>query len=403
MNEKKLIINTAICDTRDVTEEVINSYDSIVINSSAVLVSKESKELFSRYNIQMNTSDVLEISGDVEVMIQNGSFEISPGTKMSKPTMLLVNGSLEIKKNSEEALKTFVSINVNGSVSYPSDIVNQLPPFRVNGSTNSYPADAIKMNSTLIFDKAFILKAKNAKYYVKNKVVIADEALDLASLVKKGTTLITKKALIAENLLEDAIPLFEDETEIIMIPTGYTYVKNNKLDDMLIRQYGEKLYVDGDLIITSDGENALNKLVGLRVSGSILVVSKLADKLLMLDVEYSDLKKIKGQIIEDKGMLSISKNTIDTAHDGITIIDCGFVQINSDISSDEIEQKLQFIDCGAITCNPEQRGAIELVSEDVGHISDKVKLGPDKSYNSTDKSDLYPDNTIVINAASYKM
>jgi len=51
-----------------------------------------------------------------------------------------------------------------------------------------------------------------------NKVIIADETLDISSLTAKQTTFITKKAFIAENLLENAAKLFSDDTEIIVIP-----------------------------------------------------------------------------------------------------------------------------------------------------------------------------------------
>lgn len=401
MEKKKLVVNTAVCDARSVTEEVLNTYDSIVINAASILVSQESKVLFSRYNVEMNVSDMLEISGDVEVMTQNGSYEISEGTIMSKPTMLIVNGSLVISKDAEKALETFISIHVNGSVTYPSSLQNKLPPIKVNGSTTSYPSDAIYLKNTFTLDKVFILRAKDSKYFVKNKVIISDDTLDLSSLITKGTFFITKKAVIAENLLDKAIQLFNDETDIMVIPAGYKYIQSQELNDLVISKYGNKLYVDGDLIISSAGENALSKLTGLKVNGSILIADKLTDKLLSLDVEYNDLKKIKGKILAGKGMLNINKEYLKDLEDGITIIDCGYVQIDSDITAEEIREKLNFIDCGAIGCHPNQKAAIELVSEDVGYINDKVNQVFEDT--GEESSNLYDKNTQIINAAVYKM
>lgn len=396
MDKKELVINSAFCDTRTATEEVLNLYESIEINAATVLVSKESKELLSRYNISINTAETIEISKDTEVITHNGSFEISKSTKMSKPTILIINGSLEIKKEAADALKNIVSIHVNGYVSYPSDLQNQLPPISVNGTIESYPSDAIRLKNKQIIDKIFILKAKSTKYYAKNKIIIADESLDLSSLITKGTSFITKKAVIAENLLEDAIKLFEDDTDIMIIPSGYRYIEEETLNDFIINKYGDKIYVDGDLIINSDSENALSKLTGIRVNGSILIVKKLVDRLLNLDVEYKDIKVIKGKIIKDKGNLSINKNTLSGITDGVTISDCGMVKISSDITPEEIEEKLQFFGCGYISCHPDQRGAVELVSEDVGFINDEDKA------ESADSS-LYNKNTQVINSASYNL
>jgi hypothetical protein len=403
MEKKKLIVNAAVCDTRSVTEEILNSYESIEINAASILVSAKSKELLSRYHVTMNVSDMIEIDEDAGVNVQNGSYEISNGTIMAKPTVLIVNGSLQIEKNSEEALKSFISIIVNGSVTYPSGLQNQLPPLKVNGSTSTYPSDAICLKNKLILDKAFIIKAKKARYFVKNKVVIADETLDISSLVNKGSSFITRRAIIAEALLEDGVHLFEDETDIIVIPAGYRYVQGGNLNELMINKNGNKLYVDGDLIITSDSRNSLSKLAGIRVNGSILIADKLKDRLLDLDAEYNDIKAIKGNIISDKGIIKISKQTLMGKDDGITILDCGMVKLDIDLNPSEIEEKLQFIDCGYISCSPEQRGVIELVSEDVGFISDKGLGGLEELGEEEDTPNLYQENTQVINSASYTM
>ncbi len=402
MENKKLVINAAVCDTRSATEEVLNSYESIEINAAAILISTKSKELLSRHHVKMNASDIRELDEDIEVNVQNGSYQISQGTIMAKPTVLIVNGSLQIDKDSEEALKTFVSILVNGSVTYPSGLSNQLPSLKVNGSTTTYPSDAICMKNKLILDKAFIYKAKKARYFVKNKVVIADETLDIKSLVNKGVSFITRTAIIAETYIEDGVHLFDDEANIIMIPAGYSYIPGGNLNDMMVNKKGDKLYIDGDLIITLDSEDALKKLVSIRINGSIMVADTLKDRLLDLDTEYNDIKNIKGSIIADKGILNISKQTLMGFNDGVTIIDCGVVKLDTDIAPSEIEDKLQFIDCGIISCSPEQRSVIDRVSEDVGLINDSES--ENKAVDEEDDTHkLYANSTQVINAATYKM
>lgn len=398
-----MVVNAAICDTRSITEEILRTYEKIEINAATLLVSKESKELLSRYHVAINVADSMEISVDAELSIQNGTYEISDASIRAKPTVLIVNGTLQIKKGSERALETFISISVNGSVTYPDGLQNLLPPLKVNGTINTYPSDAICLKNRVTLDKVFMLKAKEAKYYVKNKVIISDDTLDISLLVTKGSSFITKRAIIAESQLENAVQLFDDETDIDVIPSGYKYVQGGKLNDIMISKYGDKLYVDGDLIITSESENALTKLSSLRVNGSILAANKLIDRFLNLDAEYKDLKMIKGNIIADKGILKISKRTLTDKNDGLTIIDCGAVQLDKDVTSSEIEEKLQFIDCGVIACHPEQRGAIELVSEDVGLISDQDLAGTNALGEESDNSSLYQENTQVINAASYKM
>lgn len=401
MENKELKINAVICDARKTSEELLKLYESIAINAVMVLVSKESKDLFARYNVKINASNIFEASKDAEIITYNGYFEISGNTKMSNSTLLIVNGHLDIKQDAVDALKSFDAIIVNGSVSYPSSIQNLLPPIKINGTIDSYPSDAIRLKHRHIVDKTFLLIAKNAKYYAKNEVVIADESLDLSSLNEKGTFFITKKAIIAEKLLDSAINLFGDDTDITVIPAGYKYVQEEYLNNYVINKYGDKLYVDGDLVITSDNEDALHKLTGLKVNGSIMISNNLVDYLTSIDAEYEDLEIIKGIIIEDRGMINISKETLARYKYGVTISDCGKVELSPDITPEEIEEKLMFIDCGYILCSPEQKGSVEMVSEDVGYVDDRSE--PHIMNSEEDVSGISDKNTHVIKTVFYSL
>ncbi|NLY18822.1 MAG: hypothetical protein GX045_07715 [Clostridiaceae bacterium] len=403
MEKKKLVVNCAVCDARNVTESTLKSYEKIEINAASVFVSKEAKEIFSLYNVSINAADINEIPQDVEVMVQNGAFELSETTVISRPAVLVVNGSLNIKNGAQNALGKIISILVNGQVSYPSNLQDYLPSIKVNGSTDSYPHDAIRLKNKLIIDNPFIIKAKeSAKYYVKNKVVIPDETLNISKLAGKGVSFITKKAIIAENLLEAALPLFNEDADTVVIPAGYSYIAGGKLDDVLIRKHGDKLYVDGDFIVTLENSNALEKITSIRVNGAVLIVENLMDKLNAIDAEYENIKTIKGTLIEDKGILSIDKRMLESNEHGITVSDCGVVKLKDDITPEDIEKKLQFTDCGCIFCNEEQKSSVELVSEDVGQIVDNNnESGFLKGI--IGGSDLYNNETQVINAANYTM
>lgn len=402
MEIKKLVVNAAICDARNVLEATLKAYESIAINAATILISKETKELLSRYNVSMNTSEVMELPLEAEIMVENGTFEVSERTLMSKPTVLIVNGTLDIQKNSKAALDMFLSIIVNGLVTYPSDLKDQLPPMKVNGTTECYPGDAIRLNNKLLLDRVFILKAKGSKYYVRNKVVITDSALDLTKLIENGVTFITKKALVVESQLEDAISLFDENVEIKVIPDGYAYVTEKKLDETLIQRYGDKLYIDNDFIITSDSAQALDRLIGVKVNGTVLIVQKLMEKFHSIAADYQKLRTIKGKIIEDKGTLTIDKQMVVNQEDGITVSDCGMVYLQEDITVQDIEERLQFIDIGCICCYPNQRGAVEFVAEDVGYIeSNQVKNSNSQGDSLEDK--LFNNDTKVVNAVSYKM
>jgi len=403
MDKKKLMINAAVCDARNVSESTLEAYEKIVINAALICVSDETKELMSRYNVNMNSSEIIEVPAGAEIMVENGTYEISVNTVMTKPTVLIVNGSLEIERGSQQALEKFLSIIVNGCASYPSEMKEQLSSLKINGTTECYPGDAIRLKSSLVMDKTFIIRAKEARYYVKDKIVIADGSLDVSALVEKGTTFKTNQVIIADNLLEKALTLFDEEVDIKIIPEGFTYVCGAVLNDALIQKNGDKLFIDGDLTINIQSENALNKLTCVKVNGTVLIVEKLMDRFQKLNLEYDKIKIIKGKILEDKIDINIDKRMIIKHEDGITVSDCAMVHLHEDITPDEIEEKLEFIDCGCIFCYPEQRCSVELVSQDVGRIEDSGKKGLSIIKEMLEDLHLFDKDTKVVNASNYKM
>lgn len=403
MTKKKLKINTALCDARNVTEAVLESYESVGINAALIIVSQESKELMSRYDVSMNAAKVEEAPADIELMVQNGKYEISDGTNLAKPVALVVNGVLNIYTSSQEVLEKFHTIIVNGKVSYPSNIEDKLPNISVNGKMEAYPADAIRLTSKFTMDKTFIIRAEDAKYYASNKVIISDPDLDMDALVKKGATFITKKAIITEELLESALPLFDAEVEIETIPVGYKYIGTETLKEVLIRKYGDSLYVDGDLTITLEGEKALDKVKNLKVMGTVYILEKLTDKLYEINSEYHDIVNIKGKIMNDRPLITIDSRMLKKHDDGITVQDCATVNIKDDVSPDEIEEKLQFIDCAYINCSEEQKSAVETVAEAVAFIDSSGKGKSSALGTLFNESGIFDKDTKTINTASYTM
>lgn len=407
MEKKNLQINAATCDTRNVSEETLDSYENISINAATILVSQGSKDLMAKYNVTMNAAEVIEVPKDVEIIVQNGSYDITNNTLFSKPVVLIVNGSLNIDTKSQEILDKFILIQVNGLVSYPSDIVDKLPVLKVNGTIEPYPADAVRLKNKLVIDKTFILRAKNKKYYVKNKVIISDKDLVLNALTNEGVKFITEKAIILDSILEEALPLFDEHVEIKIIPDGFTYADGGVLDDVLIRKYGDKLYVDGDLVINIESEKALNMLTMLKVDGTVFVNDKLVERFYNINPLYSQMEITKGVAIGDRAFLTIDKDILDKYVEGIRVFDCGVVTIKNDVDPDMIDKKLEFIDCGIINCGKNQKNSVEVVSKDVGLIIDNqndIIGGMKDLLGSIGLSDKEREkDTIVINVAEYTM
>lgn len=216
----KKVITCSTCDTRSATEESLSAFEKIIINTSDLLVSPESKLLLDRYGVEIHCAGVVEVPGNCVIRTVNGMAAITPTDTAGPATILQVNGRLDIAPGTQEALKRYVKIHVNGMVCYPNSLEGHLPMLDLNGSTTCYPDDAVILKNNTSIDHIFLLRAKDRLYWSPNRLICTDLTLDTAALKAKGARFDARKALIAESLLEDMVDLMDDRADIIPVPDG---------------------------------------------------------------------------------------------------------------------------------------------------------------------------------------
>lgn len=404
MDKKKLVINTSICDVRNVSENVLDQYESIAINAAVILVSEEAKESLAKHDVNMNAAEILEVSKEAEVIVENGSYELDAGTLFSKKVVLIVNGSLCLKKDiSLDTIDRIDKIIVNGSFEYPDTLAGKMPSIKVNGSIVTYPADSVRLKNRFVLDKSFIFRAKESRYYAADSVIITDDTLNIDALQKKGVAFITGRAVIAEKVFEAAASLFEEKTDIKMIPEGYVYLQGGTLTDALISKYGGRIWVDGDLKINNESVNALHNLESAVIEGSIITGRVYEKVILSKDIRYSDIRFVREKVLEDKGIIKVDMRMLNKYEDGITILDCGVVNIDEEITPEVLEDKLEIIDCGLINCYPEQSGSVELISRDCGKIDSSGKTTSGDIKDLIAGMGFLDKDTKIVNANHYCM
>lgn len=408
---KALVINCAVCDATLTKEETLQSYDRIKINAAVVLVSEETAPLFHRYNVSFSTANVVTVPAGAKVMIHNGRYTIAGGNAPAHPTALFVNGALTIEPGA--CLDNYAFILVNGSVSYPESMGPKLGMLTVNGGTERYPDDAILLKPTFVVDRVFQLRAKAGNYYASRRVVLTDCGLDASGLVQGGTRFLTRRAIVAEPLLEAALPLFGDEVDITVVPEGCAFVNEEKfrLDDRAVRRYGSKLYVNGDLTLNADSAGALAKLEYLRVNGDVTLPAGLAEAFEAIDSEYGELKVVRDVCIYDQVFTEVGLSALEQPG-GLSVLDCVKVTLARDIPPQLIRERLDIRDCAAVVCTPEQRDAVEAVCADVAVIQNGGEkgdpftvgaLGEDGFSLGSTVADALSGQKKVINAASYQL
>lgn len=403
---KKMVVNCAECDMRNVSEETLKSYEQITVNAATVLVTPEKKDLIARYNVILNVADVIEVPAgeNVRVVNQNGSYDLTAdrAPQDGETVLLFVNGVLNIDADAAEAAQKYYKINVNGTVTMPKSVSGALHNLSVNGLVNTYPDGAIRLRRNAVIDKTFPLRAKeNALYWAFRRLIFTDLALDTEKLHNRNVRFAAKTALIAESLAETVVPMLSEDTDIQIVPDGTEFFGFDvRMNKRFLKKFGTKAYINGDLTVEDEAAEILPEIEYLYVNGSVKISEALADAFEDVDAHYDELviQKKTGKIIEDHVRATVDKALLEKYADGILVTDCAMVHIAKDVPSELILERLSIADCAKVFCTEEQEAAVCAVSRDVASI------GGDESLKDeiTGALHLNPD-VKVVNASDYVM
>lgn len=373
-NKKTLKINCTVCDVRNVTEELLNVYNEVKINAVHIITSPKAQALLGRYNVRLNCAGTTTSDENVSASTINGPLTIAPDQVMPEGKIyLIVNAPLEILPGCEKVLKSYAGMTVNGPVTCPESMVGLLSSFNINGPIRTYPDGSIILKSTTVLNRVFYLRARqNALYYAASRIVALASDIDFTKLAEKNVRFVTKKLLVSESLAESAVPLFNEKTDIVILPDGCAYVDGDaELNATLLNRYGEKLCINGDLNITPDNATLLDQISFLHVNGDLLVSKSLKDRVLTMDLEYNDLYVVGGVLITNRAQVEISAAMLESAEDGLSVMNCAHVSISAGVSPELLQEKLvSIINCATVSCvSKEQLDAVVLLARDVASLS----------------------------------
>ena len=409
---KKKIINAAICDARDVTEEALAGFDSITVNAAFLIVGARAKALLNQYPVAMNAATILELPDGQDIKVQsiNGKGEIGPEAD-GTDVFLMVNGKLVIADGSREAVKSYYRIMVNGKVLMPKSYEGLFPNLQVNGKTAYYPDGATILKTDTEIDDLFALRASNHLYYCSGNLYFLDAGIDADQMLEKGLRFTAKKIVIAESLVGKLVSLFDEETELVKVPDGTQRIDDDlELKPKTIRKYGSKLCVCGDVTIT-DAE-ALSALEYLYVDGTVSINKDLEDAFDGIESVYDELKIIDPDLgqIADRPAVKVGAAVLWKYPKGVRVEDCAKVTLSEELSAEDIMERLRIADCALVVCTKEQEEAVHMIAEDVAMI--KV-AGQDQEDGEDDEDGMVGGmlgsflgklkDAQVINTAEYKM
>jgi len=371
--KKKLMINTEICDARTIVEEDYAKYENIMINTELLLVNERAKSVLARLPVTLNAEETIALPEDmcVEVRTVNGKTKIGPESSFAENTLLAVNGRLEILPGAQEAIEKCYKIMVNGSVLLPESMSFALGRISVNGASKVYPDGAVVLESDFSMDRFFPLRARqDAVYFAANRIVIADMEMDAQKLAAKNVSFITKELVVPENMIETLAPLVDIGTSLTVVPDGYALVNGScTLDDMLIRKYGKKLFILGDLEIPAGSAQIIGEIEKLQATGCVTITRPDLPAFEKIGAEYKEMKTVRGKFVGNAPSVTVDQRLLDSAPDGVTVGNAAIVRIDAAIAPETILEKMEISNAAMVCCTPEQRGAVELVTGNVAHIS----------------------------------
>lgn len=389
---KRLAVNSATCDARNLTEEILSAYDAVTFNCAFLLVSPESQKLITRYGAKLNCSNVCILPADCSVTTINAPLQLKPSAAVEKNTFLIVNGPLKIAPGCEALLDSYYGIYVNGPLRYPESLSGYLSKISVNGPAAPYPDEAVVLKRNAVIDRYFPLRAKSKLYWSANRLIIVDPMLDGQKLVEKQIRFLAKQILITESLVESMIECLDEQAELVILPDGTAVIQDDaELTDALLRKHGTRLYIIGDLTVTEDSEAALAQLEYLKVCGDVTAPQCLQSALLEkadIDGVVTARSEFLGRRIGDQAFVRVSQWMLEQEENGIWIEDCAIVRLDKDIPCSLILEKLHVVDCAAVECADEQVAPLSMVCQDCASIGEPEE----------DEED--PD-TVKINSASY--
>ena len=377
--KKNLNVTAAVLDLRNVSEDTLASYEHIKLQAALMLTTPRVEALLAKYPVEMEVANSLPGGEDTVVSMVNGKANLTAAQKPEKDTILMVNGKLTIAADAADTLRSYNKIIVNGKALCPESltaVVNEKA--MVNGKLSVYPDEAVVLKGTVKLDRSFLVRAKNCLYWTEKQFVAVDAKLDVDALAAKGVRFAAPKAVITEPLAEKLVPLFTDDTELVILPEGAAFVDDDlKLTPSALRRYGSKLYVTGDVNIPAESAGVLGKVEYLHVGGEVTVAAALEDAFYDIpDTEYSELRVLKGALMNDKPMVRITLEMLGLDPEGVSCTDCALVTLDKALTAEDIVEKLRISDCACIRCTMAQEAAVSAVSTDVAQI--KVTDAPEE-------------------------
>lgn len=398
LNKKDLDIQAAVLNLSCMQEQVLASYRRVRAKAALALVSPRAQQLMAQYGMELQTASTQLVPEGCQLAMQNGTAALQKGQTVSQPTVLVVNGTLTLHPDCQDALESYAAVQVNGELVYPMGMEGMLGRIQVNGSRQAYRPDAVLLDK-ITLDRTFLLRAAQGAKYDAAKLVALEENVDWSLAASKQLDFRVEKAVLRSSAMESLLGCINPEAKVVEVPDGMFYTRQNQLDKGLVLQ-SRRIFADGNFAIDAEQAPLAARLEQLTVTGTLRLDERLADWAEKAAVKARRLELVdaRGDCLEDIGCLEISRAMLEQAEFGLRIEDCASVEFDEDIPPELLREKIRSIhDCASVEGTAEQLAAVRAVCRDVADISART---PSRTSSRINQRDL---DTVRITAASYTL
>jgi len=392
--KRKLIVNAGTALLLDEQSDALTAYGSITINGGRVVISRKVHEKMSAINASINSGgmSIIDIAGEVT--------ELESGTAITAKSAfcgcyIICDGKLIIEDL--EGLAGITGLYAD-RIFHPESVSLGA----VKGITASrriaYP-DGAKLHLSGLTLGGETPAAQEGRLNWVNGNITALDGGELEKLREKEASFQCRKLIIRTSLFEKYADMFKAES-ITFVPDDHAYMKDLTLDAATQVLYGDKLFVNGDLMIDHDQAQHLGGLNSLIVEGTVTMpISaaasfKACGKARGYDLYEGVLKAINGADSIDHEQL---KSAIDR---GIryTLRINGKLTFTSDVTAQDVEA-IAAIECNGLLVAPSSaRGALD---SKIKSMNGKIKnLSEDEKDSTIDEDDS---DVTKINTGTYRL
>lgn len=401
MEKKHLKINAGVLSITGDKAKLLEQYESIKINTGLLIISPSNRAAMNARLKGVNMGACIEVPDGATVRMINGSADVTADDNVTENTALVVNGMLHLHEGTAEVLAKYACVHLNGQLYAPESMRCAAASVQSNGSKNFYPDGAEFIHGDLTIDRRFVKRAsEDSFWYCTGNVFIVSPGIDVETLIEKNVMVHGEKAFVSVDYVDAAL-LFDSNTEIELVPSGYKFIKGDvNITADTADFYGGRLYIYGKVTADRDSEEGLENLEKVIVKGSAYVHEKVFSVWNSIctgcaNVEVKDDAKVIGATEE----VHVSRAMLAACPEGIRITEASVVVFDSDIEIAMLAARVRSIsDCTCAVCTEEQQGVLQLVAEYVDFVRERPVKTKDEDGELEESSD-----TVKINAGVYSL